>query len=219
MKRYTKFKDRSKKYRKEKVFRLKKLIEREGTNNLFYSRHMLLEDGTHGSWVDIYFLSDKDKSLFWNACLTTKYSALSSITSEKAFNHAYDLLSEEERKAEFTWSFSPSQTTHGGKVLTWELAPRPKKKYPQFGDLTFNEFKLQKQKEILENGDFQIFERADVHKNYAYGCGLEVVIDANDITIDHIVEFINKFKQLGETGFKGKEPLSIDINKALNFVS
>jgi hypothetical protein len=219
MKRYTKFKDRSRKYRKGKVFRLKKLIEREGTNNLFYSRHMVLDDGTHGSWVDIYFLSDKDKSIFWNACLTTKYSALHSAVSEKAFNIAYDLLSKEEIKEEFAWSFSPAQTTHGGKILTWQLNPRPKKNYPQFSGMTFDEFKKQKEKEIFKSGDVQVFEEAKVHKNYAYGCGLEAIIDAEDITLDHIVQFINKFKQLGEVQFKSDEPLSIDLNKVLNFVS
>lgn len=101
------FFDYTPKYRKKETYRVKNEIRRynlvHGTNYSFVSYDMIDEQG-YVEWVDLCFISKKDKRIFYNAeaitCTCKLIDDVSTQAYDDAFNKYPDVFWNDERASE-----------------------------------------------------------------------------------------------------------------------
>lgn len=160
-----------------------------GHRGMFSSHHVI-----EGSWADIYFLSRKDNSIFYNATISSLRYCFRQRAEEEASKRLKMRVTEEEYKASYEMIFEKTQqgrATFGFKRL--EL--------PSLGGRTFPDVKRQVAtmlEPLIEvRPDFRLLP------DYRYGCGLDMNIVCDEITEDIVCEAIEQFCDLGEVNWVG----------------
>lgn len=156
--------------------------------------------------ADVYF-PGYDKFTLWNADISTVSSEFWSVVGEMAFQQAWESLTEEERNEESRMDFIPATRSRTGKVLTYQLAIREKRRYAQFENRTFREQVHFLEKHIIENNPPVIHEYFAIDRNYAYGFGLRMVVDEEAISVDAINRAIERFRLMGEIEWRSDVPV------------
>ena len=196
---YTKFMELSRTKRRDKVFALKKEIDKE--NGLFTSRHYFDEE-MH--WVDVYFLSRKDKFTLYNCTLVSPTNQFLDKIADKLYDVTTPLLTTEELSKERAFDFVP--IVKNG-IRSWIMKKPEKVVYEKLGNLTWREYQNQVENELIQNEKIDIYEQYTLDYSYAYGIGLNIVVNEKFINETVVVEYITKFLNNGEKDFISEQPL------------
>jgi hypothetical protein len=193
--------------RGDAFIKLKGDIKREVAHygGLFTSP-LILDESNNSQWFDFYFLG-LDKFTIWNATIITSLVALQDAVNHLAYTRTAEMMTDEELDAEFKMEFVPADRSKTGKVLNYWIVEREKKRYDQFGGLTFFEQKKLETKIIAESPP-TIYECFQIDLSYRYGIGLSIVMDVDVINRSVIEQAIIKFRELGEKNWQAENSVS-----------
>lgn len=212
MNRHMPFHERPLNWRKKCWIRTKNRIRsnKYGHRGLFYTWHELqARDPSEGraTWCDFYFLSSVQKNVFYNATISIAQNKLWDEAHTIAFNKAYDQLTEEERENEFRLEFEVYEKSPLFGQKMYQLKEKAPVRYDVFEGRTFSDEVLIREQEVLSSKEIQVYEEFSLDHSYAYGVGLEMVVDSHEVTVDVIEQAINKFLSNGEKPFRGFSPV------------
>ena len=210
--RHRRFSELSQSKRSAEGFKVRQRIarDRELYGGRFTSDALLLEPEKPvicNQWFDFTF-TGPHKYEVWNADIVTARQSFWDEVESLAFDRAWDLLSAEERTEESRRDKVPDKRDAAGKVLTYRWAPKVPIQYPQFGGLTFHNYCLQLEREIITTEPPEIYERFRPDRSYYYGIGLHIVIDAEAISYPLIAQTIERFLNLGQKAWKSDKPVA-----------
>lgn len=206
---YTRFVDLSRHKQRDLYIRLRWKILREspekgGMFSSFMLPGKLNGQDTPDQWYDFEFLGRDGHSIF-NATILTAQQAVRDEVCDLAWHRARAMLTEHEREYEFHLRFERRYDSNGEKFYgaVW---PEPRY-YEVFGGLTFREYWVRSQAEILKNDPPAIHESYHLDQSYCYGIGLEMVVEAQGITQDIIERAIQHFREIGEQNWRNPQPV------------
>lgn len=157
-------------------------------------------------WLDVFFPSKKDPSILWNATVITCLQDLDDKAKDQAFEDARKGLTEKE----FEDIVNPETVSIldvNGKTIAHKMVFKEQNKKEEFSGRTYyEEIDFQKEQNIQKN-IFDIHERYEIHKGYAYGVGLTIVV--SEITLDQeaIERAIDGFYTRGENKWINDKPV------------
>lgn len=197
----------SRRKRRAKALRVKNLIYRERgrLGGIFFDecdQDVALASG-HWTWSDILFLSH-DPALFWNAEIVTANVAFADAVEDIAFNEALSKLDAAEKDDLMHVDFIPDVNSQG---KTW--LRKPQRHYPQFDGLTFNDFVDKRALEIARDNPPAIYCGYRILPGYAFGVGLQMVIDADRLNRAVIETAIADFRARGERHWMSGVPAQV----------
>ncbi len=195
--RWTHFVDLPRHRQKDQFIRARNQIRRAAPvlGGRFYTQDYL--HGENG-WADILFLSPRPP-LFYNATLrTTRYDYREKV-DELAWEASLQLAPG--REPDFL-----SRGRRDPKTKHWIYDYEPLR-YPELDGLTRREWIERALPRLAEARTVQVFECWTLHGDYAFGMGLEAVIDVPFLTIEAVAGFIARFLAT-ETGYRSDTPLS-----------
>jgi hypothetical protein len=127
-------------------------------------------------WIDVYFLG-ADRFTFWNATIVTLELAKQDALRDRSFKLAYAQLSAEEIKREFAIETVSIPRTRPGQMRSRQWIQPPKQCYPQFAGRTFHAECERLKAHLLATDPPDIPESFAADRGYAYGVGLDAVVD------------------------------------------
>lgn len=160
---------------------------------MFTSHQSLDEPGRH-PWMDFLFLG-LDGRTIWNAEIVTARMDFWGRVNDMAFDRVTALMSEEEREEEFRMDWEP---IFHGRHKMYQLVAREKRRYPVFGNLTFREYEEQVNARIIVDEPPAVYERFETDREYRYGIGVKLVIDAEEINRAVVEAALERFRAQGE---------------------
>jgi hypothetical protein len=170
-----------------------------------FSSHLVLDEpgraDLYNQWFTCYF-PGTDRFTLWNADIRTSRKAFWEAVDEMAFEQAADALTLQEMELEARMDFEPAAKSRTGKILTWTMIKREPVRYAQFDDLTFSEQTTKLEAEIIRDTPPVIHESFTLDRSYAYGIGLNIVLDVEVINKAAIETAIDRFLAEGETDWK-----------------
>ncbi|MEM6158958.1 hypothetical protein AAH446_00110 [Erwinia sp. P6884] len=196
------FSSLSRRIRRRQVIRLKNLIhkERHRCGGIFYDEcdfnRFDDEPGYIWSWSDIYF-TGLDPATFWNAEIITAQVAFRDAVHARAFDEAWERLSEPQRECEVKIETRPDYNA-SGKIVSHTLIPREASQYDAFNGLTFSEYVKKREQEISRDEPPVFYRRYELLPGYAYGSGLRMIVDASALSQKAIEDAIADFRLHGE---------------------
>lgn len=173
---------------------------------MFTSHQVLDEPGRpalYNQWFDFVF-PGLDGRTIWNAEIITAHKDFWDKVSEMAWDRATALMSREEREEEFRMDFEPVFV--GGQKM-YQLIRREQRRYPAFGDQTFREYEEQLKAQIIANEPPEIHERFETDREYRYGIGVKLVIDAEETDQAVVEAAIGRFRSEGEGNWTAAAPV------------
>jgi hypothetical protein len=177
-----------------------------------FTTHLMLDEPgrpkLYKQSFDVCFLGT-DGVTIWNAAIFTAIYQFWSKTRSMALERAFSLLSKEQQKQEGLELEGPFRIEDGEKYYT--MAERPKQAYDCFGGLTLREYEEKTELEIIKNEPPAIYEAFETDPSYEYGIGLRAVVQADEINRKVIDTTIERFRQVGETGWKSEQPVPREI--------
>jgi len=190
--------------RSDAFIKLKGDIKREAAqyNGLFTSP-LILDESRDSQWFDFYFLG-LDKFTIWNATIITARLALQDAVYDLAYTRTVEMMTAEELEAECKMEFVPADRSNTGKILTYRMIEQEKKRYNQFGGLTFSEQLEKLEAKIIDESPPTIYECFQTDLSYGYGIGLNIVLDVETINRTAIEQAIIKFRELGEKNWQAE---------------
>lgn len=207
---YRPFHTLSRRKRGNAGIRLKAKILR--TRNLYggcFTSHLWLEEPgespARSQWFDFLFLGS-DKYTIWNATVCTARMAFWDKAGDLAGERARALLSLEEQEEEFRMDFEPASYDAWGRATTYTLVDHHHPR-PQFGGLTYWDYRQQLEREIIEWEPPAVCESFELDRSYAYGTGLHIVVDAEGIDRVTIERLIDRFMEIGQTNWRAADPV------------
>ena len=200
--------------RSEAVVSLKGKIRRDAGQygGLFTSHLVLSEPGRpdlYCQWFDFYF-PGKDRFTLWNAFIKTARQAFWDAAHELAHERTASMLTREERKADSRMEFEPADVSNTGKILSYRLVEREPVRYDKLGGLTFYEHWEKVESEIVRSEPPAIHESFEIDRSYAYGIGLQIVLDVDVIDRAAIESAITRFREIGEVGWQSPNPVACE---------
>jgi hypothetical protein len=177
---------------------------------LFTSHLVLSEPGRpdlYCQWFDFYFPS-KDRFTLWNAFIKTARQAFWDAAHGLAHERTASMLTREERKADFRMEFERAGVSSTGKILSYRLVEREPVRYDKLGGLTFYEHWEKMESEIVRSEPPIIHESFEIDRSYAYGIGLQIVLDVDVIDQAAIEAAIARFREIGEVGWQSPNPVA-----------
>lgn len=211
IKKYKPFSSLSRKKRGTAGLRLRREIE--ATQNYYggmFTSDLTLdaspETQDKSQWFDFLFLG-KDKCNIWNATISTASMAFWDEVKQIAMDETIALLSPEEWEQETSYEFIPAECSQSGKVLTYQVRDKEVVYYPQLNDLTFSQYCQQLEQEIINTRPPLIYESFTTDYSYRYGIGLDIIVDAAEISQAVIEDAISRFIILGEVDWKAEQPV------------
>lgn len=204
----------SRRLRRKKTIVLKNLIyrERHRCGGVFYDEcDFSLFEGENGSadwgWSDIFFLG-RDPATFWNAEIITAQVAFSDAVGARAFDEAWAMLNEQERKDEASFDTRPCFNAQG-KIAGRTLIPRQRRTYACFAGLTFSHYIDKREREIARDDPPAIYCGYQFLPDYAYGLGLRIIVAAPALSQRIIEEAIADFRLRGEREWRSATGFSV----------
>ena len=186
--------------RRDAVIQLGWKIANQAEGYPFWTDHLLVdpEDPQRiHHWIDVYFLG-ADRFTFWNATIVTLQLAQQDELHDRSFKLAYDQLSAEEIKREFAIETISVPRTRPGQVRSRLWIQQPKQCYPQFEGRTFHVECERLEAQLLAIDPPYIRESFAIDRGYAYGVGLDAVVDEPTLDRAAVERCIQRFRDLGE---------------------
>jgi hypothetical protein len=195
--------------RGDAFIKMKGEIKREASQyGGMFTSPLVMDESRESSWCDFYFLG-LDKFTIWNATIITASVALQDAASNLAYKKTIEMLTSDEWEAECKVEFVPAdRCTKTGRILTYQMLEREKKRYEQFGGLTFSEQIDKLESQIIAESPPLIYESFQTDLSYSFGIGLSIVLDAETINRSVIEQAINRFRELGEQNWKAVNPVT-----------
>lgn len=199
------FTARSRSQRKSTTFRLKHQIQcaSERCGGLFYDQCdiAVMEESGRWTWSDIIFLS-ADRATFWNATI---------ITASDAFTDEVENLALERASAIKTVSADIVRDEETGRS-TLDLSPL-REPLDAFGGLSWSAYVEKQEEEIARNSPPEIYCGYRILPGFRYGIGLEMIVDADVLSIDVINAAIRDFWERGEKNWTASVPAAVVWSK------
>ena len=186
--------------RRDAVIRLGWKITDQAKGYPFWTDHSLVdpEDPQRiHQWIAVYFLG-ADRFTFWNATIVTLQLARQDELQNRSFKLAYDQLSAEETEREFAIETVNVPRTRPGQVRSRLWIQQPKQCYPQFERRTFHAECERLEAHLLATDPPDIRESFAIDRDYAYGVGLDAVVDESTLDRAAVERWIQRFRDLGE---------------------
>ncbi len=210
------FENRPKWYRSEAVVLLKNRIRKGEDSDLFYT-HDVLDNSV---WADILFLSNKNRFVIYNATIITHRMWIEDYCQQRAFDALYERVSQQDMEQEilqFT-SFEQEYDANGRKLPFKRMIFPPEKHYPELGGLTRFEFVDQQVAKMLASEEpFMVPIGSRFLKGYAYGTGMDIVVESDELTASVIDAFIQQFRDNGEVPEQNLTPIVYGSNRIENW--
>lgn len=189
--------------------RLKPLLGGRFVSSYWEGCPRLPEEGCQ--WFDCFF-PGLDKFTFWNVEIITARTKFYDLVRRMANDRANSLLTEEERESLVTF---PDKIDENGKTYsTLEFNDSP---FLQFGGLSYMGFTERTAREIAAGEPPTVYEEFKIDTGYAYGIGLHIVVDAENITKDVIEQAIDRFTAVGQKDWKSPEPVPAEHLQGVEF--
>ncbi len=157
-------------------------------------------------WVDVYFPSKKDPSILWNATVITCLQDL----DDKAYHQAHDDALKRITEEEFQDIINPEMIPvigKNGKIIGHQIVFKEQNKKEEFSGRTYyEEIDFQKEQNI-QKGIFDIHEKYEIYKGYAYGIGLMIVVNEKTLNQEAVERAIEKFYRRGEKDWINETPV------------
>lgn len=171
-------------------------------STLFDSDHLLINpeepNRLHG-WVDVVF-PGLDRFTLWNAAFITTEMAKSDLASEQAHEQISAGLVAANETYGSRWTTHLIPRKRAGERRMYRMAFAPEKHYDCLDGQTYSQAC-----EALEQSLMQSLptppERFEVDRSYAYGIGLNAVVDVVSLDAAAIEQTIARFRALGEEGW------------------
>lgn len=148
-----------------------------------------------GQWFDFQFLG-LDGRTIWDATILTAQQATRDQVSDLVWRRARDMLTEAEQEYEFHLRREVHHDADGRKY--YESIRSKPHGHDAFGGLTFNEYRRKAEADMLRNDPPVIRESYHLDPSYRYGIGLDMVVNAPEITREVIEDAIRHFREIGE---------------------
>lgn len=211
---YKVFTTLSRNLRRKKTFKVKNLIryDKLPCSKMFYTDTdvpLSLEIG-NWCWCDITFLG-QDPATYWNATIYTANTKFADLLEDAAFKESWNMLSEEERRLDTRFETTPNYNAEG-KVISHTWVSKPRMKFEQFGGLTMNEHTDKRTVEIARDNPPAVHRGYRVLQGYRSGIGLEMIIDAEELTVEIIEKAIADFRAHGEKTWFNPEPAEVSYS-------
>jgi len=203
------FHTKSRRFRKEALTQIKNKIRYDHalTGANFYTHDIILdnncEEEVYNSWLDIYFLSRKDKFTFYNCTIEICQAALVDKAETLAIEESNKLLPDSEDKDSF--DFVPDKINAWGKPTTYRLETIHHK-YEVFDNMTKHDWIDKRIIEILQSKP-KVHEEFKLSYDYYNGIGLTLTVDELGLTIKNVNYHINRFLNMGEINWKNPNPV------------
>ncbi|MFI3122306.1 MAG: hypothetical protein QX194_00010 [Methylococcales bacterium] len=194
--------------RGDAFIKMKGEIKREAAQyGGMFTSPLILDESRNSQSFDFYFLG-LDKFTIWNATIITASVALQDAASNLAYKKTIEMLTPEEWEAECKVEFVPAdRCTKTGRILTYQMLERQKKRYEQFEGLTFSEQIDKLESQILDECPPPVYESFETDLSYGYGIGLNIVTDADAINRTVIEQAIIRFRELGQKNWQAINPV------------
>lgn len=155
--------------------------------------------------TQVYFCGT-DKRVYWNAYIFTARKKFWEEVSGIAYKRAYSMLSEEEREREFALNFTPVEYDAWGDPTEFTMDGH-EATYPQFGGLSYDDYKRKLEAEIIADEPPEVHESFRIDQGFEDGIGLYVIVDADSITKEVVERVIDRFFAIGETDWRSETPV------------
>lgn len=211
MRKYTPYSELSPRRRRDAFIRLRgRVLGDTPTFGGKFTSHQILDEperpALFNQWFDFLFLG-LDERTIWNAEIITARRHSWDKVKSLAWDRTTALMSEEEQAAEFKLEFEPI-VHHRRKG--YRLKPRERRNYAAFGGLTFEEYIEQVAAGIIRDEPPPVHESFRTDREYRYGIGLHIVVDAEEIDREVIETTIARFQDQGEADWTAPEPVSCE---------
>ncbi|MEH0875665.1 hypothetical protein QM999_13310 [Pectobacterium cacticida] len=157
-------------------------------------------------WVDAYFSSKKDPSILWNATIITCLQDLDDKAKHQAFEDARKGLTKEEYHDILNPETIPIFDKKGKIFVHKQVFKEQNRKVEFSGRTYYEEIDYQKEQNI-KNGMFDIYERYEIYKDYAYGLGLTIVANEKNLDQGAVERAIEGFYMRGEIEWINDKPV------------
>lgn len=168
-------------------------------STLFYSDHLLIdpeEPNRLHTWVDVVF-PGLDRFTLWNAAFITTEMAKSDLAREQAYEQLNARLAAANETYESRWTthLIPRKRADEQRMYRMEFAPE--KHYDCLGGQTYSQAREALEKTLMQTLPTPS-ERFDIDRKYAYGVGLNAVVNVATLDAAAIEQTIARFRALGE---------------------
>ncbi|MES2298031.1 MAG: hypothetical protein V4582_13385 [Pseudomonadota bacterium] len=178
-----------------------------------FSSHLVLDESgrpeLYKQWFDFCF-PGTDRFTIWNASVVTARLAFWDEANDIAYRRTAAMLTREELEEDSRIEFLPAERSSTGKILTYQWADRERKRFPQFGGLTFHEQWQKVEAQIVRDEAPAIHESFKLDRSCAYGIGLHIVLDVDAIDRTSIDVAIDRFLAVGESDWEAPRPVPRD---------
>ncbi|MCT9846738.1 hypothetical protein N7563_21985 [Leclercia adecarboxylata ATCC 23216 = NBRC 102595] len=201
----------SRRKRRAKAQHIKNLIHRERhrCGGMFYDDCDIPAAIASGNWnwSDIIFTS-LDPAVFWNAEIITAGVEFADRVEQLVFDEAWALLDADGQERESSIETVPNLDA-SGKVISHTWVRQPDVTYPQFGGLTWREYTDKRALEIARDNPPSVYCGYRIQTGYASGIGLQIMVDAELLTVELIEAAITDFRARGEKNWISTEPAHV----------
>lgn len=168
-------------------------------STLFDSDHLLIdpeEPNRLHSWVDIVF-PGLDRFTLWNAAFITTEMAKSDLASEQAYDQINARLAAANETDETRWTTHLIPRKRAGEQRMYRMEFAPEKHYDCLDGQTYLQAREASEKTLMQTLHTPP-ERFDIDLKYAYGIGLQAVVNVANLDAAAIEQTIARFRALGE---------------------
>lgn len=192
--------------KKLEYIQLKNSITKNNSNFSTYD-----EIDENSKWADIYFFG-KNKQIY-NATIMTTKCAWKDILSKKSWKALDEKIEPGEKLFEIVELEGYTSNKNMSGPTTIDNPPRK-----SLGGKTASEFLEEKEKELSLDKSITVTESFKILKGYRYGMGLNMVVHEKALSQEAIEKAINKFIDLEEESWQGKEQYSFDYEERASFL-
>ena len=171
-------------------------------STLFDSHHLLIdpeEPNRLHVWVDVVF-PGLDRFTLWNAAFITTQMAKNYLASEQAHEQISARLAAANQTHETRWTKHLIPRKRAGEQRMYRMEFAPEKYYDCLDGQTYRQACDALEQTLMQSLPTPP-ERFDIDRNYAYGIGLNAVVNAANLDAAVIEQTIARFRALGETNW------------------
>ena len=198
-------KHKSRHQKKLEYIQLKNSIKKNNSN---FSTYDEIEEKTQ--WADIYFFGKNNK--IYNATIMTTKCAWMDILSKKSWGAIDAQIEPGEKLFEIVELEGYMSNKCMSGPTTIDNPPRK-----SLGGKTASEFLEEKEKEFALDKSITVCESFEILKGFSYGTGLNMVIHEKGLSNESIEKAIQKFIELEEKSWLGKEQYHFTYKEDSNF--
>ncbi len=189
------FMELAKHRRREKCIQIKNTLQNGYNCGKHFTTFCDLSNSHDYEWIDIYFLSKKDPSVFYNAALISSLMDLSDKIEKKAFDEHDALFPDYEDEYSFI-------KIENSDLYRLERIKKSAHNHECYDWIRSRQLEIAK--EVLPS----IYENIRLDYSYGYGVGLYATLRHETFTKEDIDAFIEDFWANGEKEYMAERPLA-----------